>query len=327
MPQTLPVAGRGSSYRPPTSLVDRLIATGIYKPPSTMEAERNPDVYGRPGPLFADDAFSQEQAGTNVPGGGLPMDEEDDPQATMAMTGLREAQGNLAPMLSRYALGGSGNIDRSNGRTSVTIHGDPVQAEASRVKALRDDARRAGDLNRQMAQTRAQLIAGGNDYPRMNPVDAARFERESVLAADSASPDMPQPSGLPTGVDELSAIRALLTRGRAQNAIGRESAVSSARSFMDPTVTAARGMARTEAAETQERDILGRIKAQLAGNPDAAFMPELRRLLGLDAGEPETGAGSMDVMSQQELLDFAREQNMQPEEALAYVQQHGITVR
>jgi hypothetical protein len=283
-------------------------------------------VYGRPGPLFAEGHFDREFQGGSVQGDGMPVDDED-PQAMMAMIGLREAQGNLAPMLNRYGLGGSGNIDRSGGRTSVTIHGDPVQAEATRVRSLRDQARRAGDLNRMMAQSRAQLIAGGNDYPRMNPADAARFERESVLSADAASPDMPDASGLPTGVDELAAIRALLTRGRTANVLGRETAVSNARSFMDPTVTQARGIARGEAAETQERDILGRIKAQLAGNPDAAFMPELRRLLGIDTGEPETGAGSMDVMTQQELLEFAREQGMQPEEALSYVQQHGITVR
>lgn len=273
-------------------------------------------------------SFVENDLVSRIPGEGMtPELLSTDPESEAALMGLREAQGNLAPMLKGYGLGGYGNIDRSGGKTSVTIQGDPVQAEASRVRALRDDARRASDLNRTLAQSRAQMIAGGNEYPRMNPADAARFERESIYAADAASPQMPDESGLPTGVDELAAIRALLTRGRTANVLGRESAVSSARSFMDPTVTAARGVARSEAAETQERDIAGRVRAQLAGNPDAAFMPELRRLLGLDAGEPETGAGSMDVMTQQELLEFAAEQGMTPEQAQAYVMRHGITVR
>ncbi len=322
----MPTAARGTGYQAPSSLLDRLIASGIYSPPGAMVPDRNPDVHGQPGNLFADDHFDRTYPGTSVAGDGLPPDDSEDPQAAMALIGLREAQGNLSPMLNRYGVGGSGNIDRSGGRTSVTIHGDPVQAEASRVRALRDQARRAGDLNRMMAQSRAQLIAGGNDYPRMNPADAARFERESVTSADLASPEMPDDSRLPTGVDELAAVRALLTRGRAQNALGRETAVSSARSFMDPTVTQARGIAQGEAAQTQERDILGRIRAQLAGNPDAAIMPELQRLLGINTA-PETGAGSMDVMTRQELIEFAREQGMAPEEALAYVRQHGITVQ
>lgn len=274
-----------------------------------------------------DAQYAQDDLVSRVPGDGMPLEllaDQEDPQSEMAMMGLREASGNLAPMLGRYGLGGSGNIDRSGGKTSVTIHGDPVQAEASRVRMLRDQARQAGDLNRTLASSRASMIA---DSRRMDPLEATRYERESIQNADAASPDMPDPSGLPTGVDEMAALRALLTRGRAANTIGREGAVSSAQAFMDPTVTAARGMARGEAAETQERDIVGRIKAQLAGNPDAAFMPELRKLLGLDTGEAEVGAGTMDTMTQQELQEFAAEQNMTPDEALQYVMRHGITVQ
>lgn len=321
--------GRGTGYQPPSSLIDRLIAAGIYAPPGAMVPEYPKP--SNPGSLFPAGRFDaggrmqlpDSDGDYEVQGEGMPLDREED----MALSGLREASGNLAPMLNRYGLGGSGNIDRSGGKTRVSIHGDPVQAEASRVRALRDDARRAGDLNRMLAQSRAQMIAGGNDYPRMDPNDAARFERDSVLAADAASPEGPEPTTLPRGVDELAALRGILDRARVGRQVTRENTVDAARTVMDPTVTAGRETLRREGDVTAERDILGRIRTALAGNSEAAFMPELQRLLGLTPAGGDTGAGATDTMTQDELLQFARESGMQPEDALQYVMRHGITVQ
>ena len=260
--------------------------------------------------------------GTRVPGDGF-TDEVgyDDPESSAAIFALRKASGNLAPMLERYALGGYGNVDRNDaGRvTRATIHGDPIQGEATRMRALRDDARRAGDLNRMLASSRAQMIA---DSRRMDPLDAARYEREAVNAADAASPDIPN-APLPTTVEEYSALRQMLDRARTE-----------ATAFMDPTVSRARGMRRAEAAEDTERDIRGRVRTALANNPELGYMlPELRQFLGLGAGDGgdeygDTGEGAdTDIMTVDELRDFAADAGLSPEDALEYVRQQGITVR
>jgi hypothetical protein len=253
---------------------------------------------------------------------------------------LRKSTGNLAPMLNRYGLADYGNVEEGTGPrgpssvfpgagaragTKVTMYGDPIDAEVSRMKQLRQQAVDSRALNQRYLES------------HLGPETAA-FKADpyrSMLALESgqrsyerANPLPPQP-GMLSNVEAGAVLRDFMSGDARAREAARAQAISGAETFMDPTVTAGRGLARREAElDAQQKgywDVAGRLAASQNFFPTPEQTEPYFPSGGGQAGPPGADAGAK-TLSLDDLRIIAQMQGLTLDQAVAVAQRRGWTI-
>ena len=279
---------------------------------------------GRPaGPLPIPNRSAGFAAGA-VEGSGLPEDAQGGGARESALAGLRRAAGgNLGPMLDRYGLSGYGEAGdyrqvpgattrfgtTQAGRrpTSVTMYGDPGEAEGAYQRQQRDEAVRAGNLEGRLAGLRTSR----DSLWREDPQRAAQASYYAGMGARGQSPAVPQPT-VRTAGENSAALSDFFRRAGAEAIAKRMGGIADAETYMDPTVRAARHMQQDEgqiAANQRVRESMARGDVSMLDENMSSFV-----------------RGETDLWSEEDLLAYADEQGIDPAAALQVLRQMGIQV-